>query len=322
LDWPLDRQLGRRLCGFRETRLSLNHGSPVNLGMIDGIQQLVSSGVILTDGAWGTELQRRGLSPGEFPDVWNLTHSDRVMEVARAYVTAGSRVILTNTFGANRLRLAEVGKQNAVAALNRRGVAISRQAAGNGVQVFASIGPTGRMLAAGDTTRAQLVDVFTEQAEALASEGPDALVIETMSDLEEGCAAVEAARTTGLPVVACMVFDSGKARDRTMTGVTPEQAAAGLRGAGADIIGANCGQGIGGFPAICRRLREATDCPIWIKANAGLPEWVEGRPVYRTTPEEFASYVPALRDAGAIFIGGCCGTTPDFIRAVAAQLKP
>jgi 5-methyltetrahydrofolate--homocysteine methyltransferase len=284
------------------------------------IEQLLAAGPVLTDGAWGTQLQARGLPPGQLPDLWNLTHPEQVAEVAQAYVQAGSRVILTNTFGANRLRLAEAGCADKLEAINRRGVELSRQAAQGHAKVFASIGPTGKMLLTGEVNAADLTAVFTEQAQALASGGPDGLVIETMSDLEEARLAVAAARSTGLPVVACVVFDSGRDKDRTMMGQTPEQVAQGLSAAGADVVGSNCGQGIAGFVSICRRLHAATDRPIWIKPNAGLPELVEGRAVYRTTPEEFAAYLPALLEAGASFVGGCCGTTPEFIAALSRRL--
>ena len=283
------------------------------------LEQLLSDGPVLTDGAWGTELQRRGLASGNVPDAWNLTHPDRVEAVARAYVEAGSQVILTNTFGANRPRLAEAGLSEKVADINRSGVEISRRAAGDRAKVFASIGPSGKMLIVGEVTGDELRAAFEEQAQGLAAGGADALVVETMADLEEAKIAVMAARSTGLPVVACMVFDSGHDKDKTMMGVTPEQAAQGLTAAGADVIGSNCGQGIAGFVNICRRLRAATDKPIWIKANAGLPELVDGRAVYRATPDEFASHVPALLAAGANFVGGCCGTNPDFIRALARR---
>ncbi len=286
------------------------------------LQELLATAPVLTDGAWGTQLQARGLVPGEFPDSWNLTHPDRVQEVARAYVEAGSRVILTNTFGANQLRLAECGLEDRLEEINRRGVEISLAAAGGRAAVFASLGPTGKMLLSGEVTAAQLEEVFTGQTRALAQAGAHAIVVETMSDLDEARAALRAAKATGLPVVACMVFDSGKEKDRTMMGSTPEQVAEALTAAGADVVGANCGQGIAGFVAICRRLKSATDRPIWIKANAGLPEMVEGRPVYRTTPEQFAAYAQPLRTAGTSFLGGCCGTNPDFIRALAVALRP
>lgn len=273
---------------------------------------------VITDGAWGTQLQARGLAPGECPDAWNLLHPDRVEEVARAYVEAGSRVILTNTFRANRLTLAAHGLAEKTVEINRAGAAISRRAAGR-ARVFASMGPTGKVLMMGETTEGEMWETFAEQARALAAGGADAILIETMGDLEEAKLAVAGARETGLPVIASMVFDSGKNRDRTMMGTTPEQAARELTEAGADVIGANCGRGIAGYVDICRRLHAATDRPVWIKANAGLPELIEGRTVYRMTPEEFASYLPALIDAGAAFVGGCCGTGPEFIRQLRAQ---
>lgn len=289
--------------------------------LIPWLADLMQRRPVLTDGAWGTQLQERGLPPGDFPDLWNLSRPDAVAAVARAYAEAGSQVILTNTFGANRLRLAEVGAASDVSRINRRGVELSRSAAGS-ARVFASIGPTGKLLLSGETTVQELRDVFREQAEALAAGGADAIVVETMSDLDEATAAVEAAKSTGLPVVGCMVYDSGKDRDRTMMGTTPEQAARALEAAGAEVIGANCGQGIAGFLPICRRLRATTQRPLWIKANAGLPEMVDGRAVYRTTPEAFASHLPALLEAGATFVGGCCGTSPAFIRALLHLARP
>jgi 5-methyltetrahydrofolate--homocysteine methyltransferase len=285
------------------------------------IAQLLVGGPVLTDGAWGTQLQERGLQAGECPDAWNLLYPERVEQVARAYVEAGSQVILTNTFRANRLALERYGLAERTADINRAGVEISRRAAAGKALVFASIGPSGRMLVAGETTEDELVATFREQARALAEAGADAIVVETMADLTEARLAVTAALDTGLPVVASMVFDSGRNKDRTMMGVTPEQAARDLSAVGAHVIGANCGQGIVGYVEICRRLHAATDRPIWIKPNAGLPEMVEGKAVYRVTPAEFASYVPALLEAGASFVGGCCGTTPDFIRAIASALR-
>ena len=187
--------------------------------------------------------------------------------------------------------------------------------------VFASIGPSGVMLMMGQVSEDDLQAAFAEQAQAIADAGADGIVIETMSDPAEAALAVAAAHETGLPVVACMTFDSGAKKDRTMMGATPEQAAEQLTAAGADVIGSNCGQGIAGMVEVCRRLHAATDRPIWIKANAGLPEMVDGKTVYRQTPAEFAAYVPQLVEAGASFIGGCCGTTPEFIRAVAEKLK-
>jgi 5-methyltetrahydrofolate--homocysteine methyltransferase len=284
--------------------------------------KLLNSTPVITDGAWGTQLQIHGLPPGTFPDAWNLSHPSQVAAVARAYVDAGSQIILTNTFGSNRLRLAEAGLAHLTLQLNQLGVEISLNAARGRALVFASIGPSGKWLLNGQTSRDQLRDAFEEQASALAHAGPHALLIETMTDLEEASIAINAARTTRLPVVASMVFDSGRIKDRTIMGVTPEQAARALAQAGADVIGANCGQGIDTLIPICQRLKSASSRPIWIKPNAGLPDLVDGLPVYHTTPDEFAAHAPRLIDAGARFIGGCCGTNPEFIQALHRACKP
>lgn len=274
---------------------------------------------VLADGAWGTELQKRGLPPGADPDAWNLDHPERVREVAEAYVQAGSRVILTNTFRANPVSLARHGLETQTAAINRAGVRISRAAAGIRALVFASMGPTGKMLVTKEISEQQMKYAFAAQARALAEEGPDALLIETLADLTEARLAAEAALETGLPVVVSLVFDSGKHRDRTIMGVTPEQAATALASAGVQAIGANCGSGIQAYIPICKRLSAATTLPVWIKPNAGMPEMVGGQAVYLTTPEEFAAGARELAAAGATFIGGCCGTSPEFIRVMAER---
>jgi len=254
------------------------------------LQRLLASGPVLTDGAWGTQLQARGLAIGEFPDAWNLTHPDKVTEVARAYVDAGSQIILTNTFGANRLRLAEAGLADRVAEINEAGRAFPGRWRATRRTFLPRSAPSGKMLMSGETTSEEIGAAFCEQAAALARGGADALVVETMTDLEEAKLAVAAAKTTGLPVVASMVFDAGRDKDRTMMGTTPEQAAAGLVAAGADVVGANCGQGIAGFGKICARLKTAAaGRPVWIKANAGRPELRDGKAFYATTPEQFAS---------------------------------
>jgi len=284
------------------------------------IDELIAGGAALLDGAWGTELQARGLVAGEVPDLWNLERADRVEEVARAYVDSGSDIILTNTFRANAVALADHPDVSKLDQVNRAGVEISKRAAAARARVFASIGPSGKLLISGDVDESSLRTAFERQARALAAGGADAIVVETMADLEEAGFAIDAARATGLPVVACMVYDSGKQKDRTMMGVTPERAAEAFTRAGADVIGANCGNGIEGYIPVCSRLASATDRPIWIKANAGLPELVGGEAVYRTTPQQFASHLGELIDAGASFVGGCCGTNPAFIAALRAQL--
>jgi 5-methyltetrahydrofolate--homocysteine methyltransferase len=284
------------------------------------IDELIAGGPVLTDGAWGTELQARGIKPGEMPDLWNLSHPDRVEEVARAYVDAGSRIILTNTFRANRIAFASRSEVERIAEINRAGVEISKRAAGDAARVFASIGPSGKQLLTREVTEEQLAAAFREQAFAQAEAGADGIAVETMADLAEAKLALEAALATGLPVVACMVFDSGKNKDRTMMGVSTVQAAEALTAWGADVIGANCGLGIEQYVPVCASLAAATDRPVWIKPNAGIPRFEKGEVVYDTTAEEFAGFLPKLLEAGASFVGGCCGTNPTFIAALREAL--
>ena len=285
------------------------------------LQDLMAHAPVVTDGAIGTQLMARGLLTGECPDSWNISSPAKVEEVARRYVESGSEIILTNTFRSNRVALEAHGLAGKLEEINLAGVEIARRAASHTAYVFASIGPSGKMLVADEVSEADLKKAFVEQIKVLAAAGVDGLAIETMSDLAEAKLAVAAAHETNLPVVASMVFDSGKDKDRTMMGATPEQAAEELTAAGADVIGANCGLGIAGYIPVCQRLHAATDRPIWIKPNAGLPEIVDGKVVYRTTPEAFAAFVPAMVQAGASFIGGCCGTGPEFIWAVFETLR-
>ena len=287
--------------------------------MLD-IASFIANGPVILDGGWGTQLQLHGLEVGAHPDIWNLTAPEKVGQVARAYVEAGSQVILTNTFGATRFTLEKHGYADKVAEINRAGVEISKQAtSGTPTKVFASMGPTGVMLMMGEVKPEQLYDAFLEQATAIAGVGADAIVVETMSDPAEAELAVKAAKSTGLPVAVSFVFDSGKNKDRTMMGTTPEQVVQQMTDARADVIGANCGQGIDGFIPICRRMRAVTTMPLWMKANAGLPEMVDGKTIYHQSPEVFAEKARELIDAGANFIGGCCGTSPDFIRALTTR---
>lgn len=276
---------------------------------------------VILDGAWGTELQARGLAIGECPDAWNLVRPDAVSSVARAYVDAGSQVILTNTFGASRIALQQHGLAHHAVEINRIGARISIEAAGTRAMVFGSIGPTGAVFSDDGLQQDVALAAFQEQAEALTVERVSGLVIETMCDLTEARLALRAATATGLPVVACMTYSFGKAQDRTITGITPEQAAAALQEGGAWAIGANCGNGAEQMLPICRRLRAATSLPLWIKPNAGLPTLRNGVADYATTPEQFAAWAEELVDAGASFIGGCCGTSPDFIGALVEALS-
>ncbi len=284
-------------------------------------ESLLGNGPVVTDGAWGTRLQELGLPKGAAPETLNTGSPDKVAVVAREYVEAGSQIILTNSFGGCPVKLADHGLADQAEVLNRRATEISKEAAGSRARVFASMGPCGKLLMMEEVSEEELLDAFSLQARALASGGADALVVETMSCLDEATIALRAALETGLPVVVSMAFDSGADKDRTMMGVSAEQAAEALTQAGASAVGANCGQGIEGFIPICRKMKAATDLPLWMKANAGLPVVRDGKTCYEQTPEDFAEKAALLAGEGAAFVGGCCGTSPEFIRAVAGALS-
>ena len=280
------------------------------------IEKLIKDGPAVTDGSWGTQLQNRGLKRGACPDSWNLSHPELVEEVARQYVEAGSQIILTNTFGGSRLSLDRYNLGDKAVEINAAGVEISKKAAGDRACVFASIGPTGKMLLTKETTEAEMQKAFEEQAGAQAGAGAEGIIIETMIDITEATIAARAAKQTGLPVIASMVFDSGVNKDTTLMGVTPEAAVEEFVKLGLDGVGANCGQGIEGYIPICRRMRAVTGLPIWIKPNAGLPEIVDEETIFYTTAEEFVKFIPELIAAGANFIGGCCGSDQSFVSAI------
>lgn len=284
------------------------------------LESLLTEAPVVLDGASGTQFQRHGLASGACAESWNILKPDVVATICRGYVDAGSRVILTNTFGANRIALAGHGWSHFTALINRAGASIARRAAGDAAWVFGSMGPSGKMLMMGDVTEDALYNAFLEQARALAAGGAHGLVVETMADTAEAACAIRAARETGLPVVACMAFDAGAEKDRTMMGVTAPDAARALAEAGADVVGANCGVGMHEAIAVCRAMHEATDLPLWIKPNAGLPEVRDGETVYDTDAAGFAARAGELVEAGATFVGGCCGTSPAFVAALRAAL--
>jgi len=288
------------------------------------LKSWLTGGPLLIDGGWGTEFQKRGLPLGAHPDLWNLENPDAVKAVAKSYVDAGSDIILTNTFGSSRFVLANHGAADKVAEINRRGVELSKEAAeeatGRKVRVLASVGPTGVMLALGDVSPEEVYAAFVEQIEAQKAGGADGVVVETSSDPQEMALAVKAAKSLGLLVVASGTFDSGKKKDRTMMGATPESFAQAAEEAGADAVGSNCGRGIETFVEICSRMKAVTTLPLWMKGNAGLPKMVDGATVYDQTPEGFAAEALKVVAEGASFVGGCCGSNPAFIAAVRAAL--
>lgn len=274
--------------------------------------------VLLADGAWGTEFHRRGLMQGNPSDEWNLSHPEMVGEVTREYLEAGAAVILTNTFGGNRMRLEQHGLADRIRDINLAGARIARDVVDGRAVVAGDIGPSGRLLALGETTDGDLYEAFAEQAAALAEGGVDWIVVESMSDAGEMAAAVRAARAvTGLPVVASMTYNRSARGFRTMMGDTVERCVGRAEEEGAAIIGANCGTGIEDYVPLAPVLRRLTGRPLWIKANAGIPRLEAGHVVFPLGPAEYASFVPALVAAGVDVIGGCCGTGPGTIREVA-----
>ena len=278
--------------------------------------------VLISDGAWGTFLQKKGLKPGECPECWAVERPDDVKEIARAYLAAGADMIESDTFGGTSFKLAHFGLQDRVAEINEAGARLSAEAAveaGGEKWVIASVGPTGKMLVMEDVTEQELYDSFKEQVVALAAGGADAMCIETMSDLQEAALAVRAVKdNTSCEAITTFTFAPTVNGDyRTMMGVSPEQAAAAMIAAGADIIGTNCGNGIAGMIPIVKAMRTvAPDTPILVQANAGLPTNVNGVDTFPETPEAMARQVVGLLEAGATIIGGCCGTTPAHIRAI------
>ena len=282
----------------------------------DALKKLLTQKTVLLDGGWGTEFQKLGLPVGAHPDLWNLDNPAVVRQVAQSYVDAGSDVILTNTFGSNRFVLEKHGAVDKLAEINKRGAEISLAAAEQSARdavVFASAGPTGVILALGQVSETEIFDAYLEQFEALKEGGVVAVVLETSSDPQEAAQGVKAAKELGLFVAVTAVFDSGRKKDRTMMGATPEKYIETVVSAGADVVGSNCGRGIESFVEICNRMKAATDRPLWMKGNAGLPQTVDGVTTYSQTPENFADGAMTLLEEGATFIGGCCGTTPAFI---------
>jgi len=285
------------------------------------IQDLLTNRPVILDGAWGTQMQAKGLPDGACPDEWNLSSPEKVEEVAREYVEAGSQIIITNTFSATRICLEQSGLADKVREINMAGVQISKRAAGAKALVFASLGPTGKSLFMGEVAPELIAQSYQEQADAQAAAGADGLVVETMMDLKEAELAVAAAKSTGLPVVACMTFGRGKNKDHTMMGVTVEEAVKSFGNLGVDVVGSNCGQGLEGMLSTCKVLKEQTDLPIWIKSNAGIPRYEAGETVYGTTAEQFVELAGPVVDAGADFIGGCCGTSPAYIELLSEKYR-
>ena len=290
------------------------------------LSNLIARGTVVADGAMGTELQRAGLEVGESGERWVLEHPDRLEAIHRSYLAAGSQLLITNSFGANRWVLGRYGLADRVEEVNREAAVVARRAAGDAAMVLGDIGPFGGFLRPlGDVDPSDLEAAFTRQAAALLEGGADGVIIETMSALEEVTVAVRAARRAGARlVVASLAFDRlPNGRLRTMMGVSPEQAAAALVAEGADVLGANCGtrMSTADFVGVVAAFRGAARHPVMVQANAGSPELVDGRAVYHLSPEDFAAGMREVLVAGAAIVGGCCGTMPAHIAALASAAR-
>jgi len=284
------------------------------------LRQLLREGLLIGDGGMGTRLRAEGLLPHESEELLNVQRPDPVRAAHRAFLEAGSDIIQTNTFQGNRISLSRRGLGARTDELNRAAAALAREAAGDQAFVAGSIGPTGGILAPlGDLDQSAARAAFAEQATALAEGGVDLFIVETFTALEEIRLAIDVASDTGLPVVASMAFDPSK---RTAFGVTPEQAAQRLEAAGATVVGANCGTiSPAEMVDILAAFRGATSLPLIAQPNAGRPQQTESGVVYPEKPESFADAAARFRELGATIIGGCCGSTPDHIRAIAARLR-
>ena len=287
------------------------------------MQRVREGQYLVSDGAWGTFLQAKGLKPGECPEQWNIDHPDEVEDIAKQYVVAGADMVETNSFGANRFKLEYFGFEDNAYALNKAAAECSRRAVGPDGLVLGSVGPTGKFLITGEVTEEQLTQAFEEQTHGLRNGGADAIIIETMTDLEEAIIAVKAAKSTGLDVVCTMTFDlMPDGSYRSMMGVAPAEMVEPLLEAGADIIGSNCGNGSAGMVAIVNEIRTVNPTvPILIHANAGMPLYENGQTVFPETPAIMASHVDALLEAGVNILGGCCGTSPDHIQAIRERIN-
>ena len=287
------------------------------------IIQRLENEILIFDGATGTYLQQHGLESGGCPELMNADAPETIRGMARAYFDAGSDIVLTNTFGGTKFRLKHYDAQDRVRELNKLAAEHAKSQAGASQYVAGSVGPTGEFIEPlGEVSESEMYDAFAEQITALEEGGADAVMIETQMVLEEAQIAINATReNTDLIVMATMVFDKGPRGFFTMWGTSPEDAATGLRNAGADVIGSNCGNGIDKMIEIAEQMRNVVDCPIVIQSNAGIPAYKDGDIIYPETPEYMAERYKILAEIPVQMLGGCCGTTPEHIRALKEAVK-
>jgi 5-methyltetrahydrofolate--homocysteine methyltransferase len=283
------------------------------------LREHLDTATLVLDGAMGTQLMAFGARGNN--ELWGVEHPEELKSIHRAYIDAGSTAVVTDTFGGSRVKLDKAGLGDRTVELNRRLAEIAKEAAAGDAFVLGDVGPTGEFLdPLGTITEDEMIAIYQEQMEALHEGGVDGFIIETMMDPGEAVCAIRAARNVSadIPVLATMTFEKNPTGFRTMMGTTPEQGAKAMTEAGADAIGANCG-GItpAQFIELLKELRGATDLPLIAEPNAGLPEIEDGETVFNESPDTFARLAVQYRSLGVAALGGCCGTTPDHIRALA-----
>lgn len=283
-------------------------------------QKLVEHGVVMLDGATGTNLQQAGMPIGVCPEQWILENRDVMLDLQRRFVEAGTQILYAPTFTGNRIKLAEYGLEERLKEINGELVRLCKEAAGGRAYVAGDMTMTGRQLyPMGDLSFDELVQIYKEQAQALYEAGADLFIVETMMSLQETRACVLAIKDVcDLPVMASLTFEKD---GRTLYGTPPEAAVVVLQGLGVDAVGLNCSTGPEDMVDTVRTMYAYADIPVLAKPNAGLPILEDGRTIYKTTPEEFGRDGRLLVEAGARIVGGCCGTTPTHIRALADSVR-
>lgn len=280
---------------------------------------LILKKVVILDGATGTELQKRGMPTDSCPEIWILENPDILIDLQKKYIKAGSDIIYAPTFGANKIKLKRYKQGDNVKEINTKLAELSKKAAGNKALVAGNLGPTGELLEPyGDLSYDEAVNVYKEQAQALIKGGIDLFIVETMMDIKEAKAALIAIKeSSDLPVIISMTFDK---TGRTIMGIDAKTAAIKLQEFGANAIGCNCSTGPQDMLKVIKELKENTNLPILAKPNAGIPELIDGETVFNMEAKEFADYAVEFVENGISFIGGCCGTTPEFIRKIYIKL--
>jgi 5-methyltetrahydrofolate--homocysteine methyltransferase len=282
--------------------------------------EAIKTRILLSDGAMGTQLQYAGLESGGCGEAWNLDHPDRILKIQRAYVEAGSDILLTNTFGGCRIMLNRHDEGERTKEINRAAVAVAREALGGKGFVLGDIGPFGGLMEPyGEIVRADVEFAFREQALALIEGGADGIIIETQTALEELEIGIQAAKEAGAAcIIGSVAFDRMVDEDdvRTMMGISPEQAAEFMAEQGCHIAALNCGTGVDMRVAanIVQRYHKTCGLPVMAQPNAGQPVLINMKVQYNETPDEMAAGLPGVLAAGARIVGGCCGSTPDHIR--------